>query len=1082
MVVKATHVYYHTLEQRCQSVQKWRLYEMMKKIANIIVKSKYWLLIGMILLTVAGLFFMQKVEINEDLTKYLSNDSSMKIGLDIINDEFPAMAETSSIRVMFDDLSNDQKSIVKEKLASIKYVDSVDYDSTSADYNKDNHTLFVLNTSYDYGSTEEKAIEAELNNSFTEYTMVWNNNDTGMPDVPIIVYVVAVIILLIILFAMCKSWAEPFLFLIVIGCAIAINMGSNIIMGSISSVTFSIAALLQLVLSMDYSIMLTNRYHQERTLNPDKNSAMKAAISNSFASIASSSLTTVVGLLMLIFMSFKIGLDLGIVLAKGVFISMVCVITILPGLLIICDKLLTRTMKKPLNIPMGWASKFSFKLRHVLTVVLVLLFAGTFILQQQTGIAYTLEKDDAVAKVFRPENTIVLVYENKDESAASNLTNFLEKDTNIKEVSGYSNTLGLPYTATDLASKAAEMSDDLPLSAELINVLYYSYRVDGQTGKMTAEEFLKFLDENVKNNEIFSSYIDTATATQLNMISRFSNSQALITPLASADMATFFGMSIEQVNNLYLLYFMQNGGVTIQGQMLPTFINFILNEVATNPAYSGMFTTSSLAQLTQLSSTYASKTAMSAQYTTAQASQLLGLPEAMIQGVYLSQLGNISGTMQIPNIIACILNDPAMCASLGEANVAQLQGLQAMIGGVLSDTVFSPAQLSSLLGLQIEQINQLCLLYTSSHGDTSTWKIAIKAFINYLTADVLTNPAYSTQFDAQTAASLTMANRIVNAVVSKQAYSSAEMTTLFSGISEKLNSDMIDLLYLYSGSIKNADATQTMSIETFFNYLTNTVIKDNRFSAFIDSSMKQKINEAGQSLQEGKNQLVSEEYSRLIITSTYPEESTETTAFIDDMNTYCSERFEGEYHFVGNSAMAQEMQKSFDNELLFITLLTALAIFIIVAITFKSVIIPAILVLIVQCGVFITISVTGFLSGSIFYLALLIVECILMGATIDYAILLTNYYREARISLGIKDSLKTAYEGSSHTILTSGMILVIITAILGYLFKDETVKAIIKTISIGSFCAVILILFILPGVLASLDRIIIRKKKNANPK
>ena len=173
--------------------------------------------------------------------------------------------------------------------------------------------------------------------------------------------------------------------------------------------------------------------------------------------------------------------------------------------------------------------------------------------------------------------------------------------------------------------------------------------------------------------------------------------------------------------------------------------------------------------------------------------------------------------------------------------------------------------------------------------------------------------------------------------------------------------------------------------------------------------------------------------------------------------------------------MAYEMQQIFDGELLFITLLTALAIFLIVVLTFRSLFVPIILVLLVQCGVYITVTVTGIMSGSMYYMALLMVECILMGATIDYGILFTNYYRENRRTAGVRDALEKAYGGSVHTILTSGLILVLITAAVGRLFEDEAVTEIVRTLSIGSFSVILLILFILPGTLAACDRLVTKK-------
>ena len=181
-------------------------------------------------------------------------------------------------------------------------------------------------------------------------------------------------------------------------------------------------------------------------------------------------------------------------------------------------------------------------------------------------------------------------------------------------------------------------------------------------------------------------------------------------------------------------------------------------------------------------------------------------------------------------------------------------------------------------------------------------------------------------------------------------------------------------------------------------------------------------------------------------------------------------------YIIGNSEMNYEMNEGFRHEMIMITLITALAIFLVVALTFRSVIIPIVLVLLVQCAVFLTVSYIGVSGNSIYYLAMLIVQCILMGATIDYAILYTSYYIENRKILETKESIKAAFRGSIHTILTSGLIICLVTMVLSYTYGDPSVEQICRTISIGAMFAILLILFVLPALLACLDKIIVRKK------
>lgn len=1290
---------------------------MLKQVSSFIVNKRRLILCVMLLAAVASIFMMGQVNINEDMTEYLPDDSAMKAGVDIMSEEFPEMETSQTIRVMFDDIDEAHKNYVLEKLEALPYVDSVAYEADSEDYNKENHTLFVVNTKYAYGSEEELSIEAALEENFIEYTMSWHNDDTSTGSVPTWIIVAVIVILMAILFVMCGSWIEPILFLAVIGIAVVINMGTNLLLGSVSSVTFSIAAILQLVLSMDYSIILINHYRQEKERIDDNKLAMKEAWSHAFSSIASSSMTTVVGLLMLAFMSFKIGLDLGAVLAKGVFISMVCVLTMLPAIILACDKLIQKTSKKELHIPMNWAAGLSYKLRYALGGLFVVLFVGVYLLQGHTGISYTLLKEDPVADVFPANNTLVMVYENQDEDAVGQLAAKLEEDEHVKSVMGYSTMLAKPYTAAEFADEIAAMGDDFSLDSSVINMLYYDYFKDGKTDLMTASDFLDFVSGTVMENETFSEYVDEGMRENIGLIKKFADADALTTPMNAEELAAFFDMDASNVENLMLFYYIKNGGVPTENMTLATFADFVINEVAKDETYGSMFDADTLKQMEQLvvftdaakmttaydykgiasllgmdadtvkllfvyyyalsdSYTLAGMTltdfisyirndvasdptfgsafdadtlaqmnmlaqftdigTMQKQISPAELAGLLNMDESMVRQIFMIYYGgeraeqgisftaftnflannilqnprysaafdenvkaqiqqmnqiaatvasgqvltyqqmahslgmdeaqlrqmyvlywgqDITGkTLSLEQTITFLLSDPAMSGSLDEAarqqlsflqtimsaaksgkiyshtemgallgmdssmvktlytyrepdNAAgdwalsmhtiinflvdnkeqlgsmmgnamgELQTTQKLINGSVSGASYSASSLASLMGMETEQAQQLYLLYTSRHGDTSGWQLSVKGFIDFIIRDVLNDPDFAGQFDEETFDMLGTAQTLTAAVISGKSYTAAQTSEMFAGLSEDLDQNMIDLLYLYASSDKNSDPAWEMSIEMLFNYLVEDVLNDARFVDLLDDEMRKSLYEAQAELTDGKTQLVTDRYSRLIVTTGYPEESTATTAFLDQLNIVCGENLSGDYYLVGNSAMTYEMQKIFDNELLFITLLTTIAIFLIVALTFKSIFIPLILVLIVQCGVYATISIIGLQGGSMYYLALLIVECILMGATIDYGILFTNYYIKNRAALSVKEALKAAYAGSTHTILTSGLILIVVTAIVGNFFEEPTVAAIVKTVSTGALCATLLILFVLPGLLAVCDRFVVRKKK-----
>ena len=246
----------------------------MKAISDFIVRKRALVLAATTVLVVVCALFIPRVETNADMTKYLPDSSPMKQGMALM-EEFPDSATTQTIRVMFDGLTPAQNEEVKGKLEAIPHVDSVDYRPDSPDHNKDGHSLFVLGTPCEYGTPEELSIEEALDTGFSSYDMQWMTDNPEFEELPAWAIPLALAILLVVLLAMSSSWIEPFLFLASTGFAVIANMGTNIVLGSVSNITASIAAILQLILSMDYAIILMNRYRQEREHTPDKAEAMK---------------------------------------------------------------------------------------------------------------------------------------------------------------------------------------------------------------------------------------------------------------------------------------------------------------------------------------------------------------------------------------------------------------------------------------------------------------------------------------------------------------------------------------------------------------------------------------------------------------------------------------------------------------------------------------------------------------------------------------------------------------------------------------------------------------------------------------
>ena len=1062
----------------------------MKKIADFIVSKRYLVLIATVVISIVCAGLALKVNVNSDLTKYLPDDFRMKQGLDIMNEEFPELEMDKTIRVMAQGLDANGKAELLEKLKSIEYVSSVTHNS-STEYNKDDYTLYVVNTTYAYGSDEELSIENALANDFKEYNLTYKNDNSSDVEIPPVLLIGAVSIALVILFAMCGSWFEPVLFMLAIGFAVIINAGTNIFLGTISNVTQSISAILQMILSMDYSIILMNRYRQEKEICGDKYEAMKKAIVNSFSSVTSSAFTTIVGLLMLVFMQFKIGFDIGIVLAKGVFISMLCVFTILSVLIVLCDKIITKTAKKELNIPMGVLARFSNKFRHVFAGLFVVMFVAFYIAQGHTQTAYHLEMNDPIASIFPQTNMVVMIYDNDDEEAAAKLAEKAEADSNVKQVLGYPNLLGKKYTAPEMlnsidslsAAFGVDMAQGIEIDESMLDLIYYSYS-DGSIKPVSMADFITFLTDKIANNKAFEGYINSDMRSQLDMLKPFGNAQNLTKPLTVDELAEFFSMDSETAESMMLLYFAEKGGVDFGKMTLETFANYVINDVSKNKMYASMFDADTLAQLEMLK-TYTNKEEVTKPRTVEEMSELLGVDATSVRLLYVAYSGDntpslIGRKLSLQQVINYIVNNSGSFSSMmSEENMQMLPLAQKIINGTVEGKAYTHTELAELINMDTAQLSQLYLLYITQYGDTSDWEVSVHSLLTYLNSGVLDRPEYAAMMDPEMKGSLSAAQTMVDAVVSGDKLDSEEMTALLTSLAGEgvLDKATVELIYLYHASATNRNSGTKLSIEELFNYIATDLVNDPAFSMVLGEEVKNELGGLKTTMAGGVAMLKGKTYSRMIFQTAYPVEAEETVKFIADIKNTAETTMANDIYLIGNSPMAEEMSQSFGKELTMITLLTSIAIFVIVAISFRSLIIPAMLVLIVQCGVFITVTVVGLQGYSIFFLALLIVECILMGATIDYGILLTNYYREHRKHLEPLDALKQAYKGSMHTIMTSGTIMVLVTAIIGTFYSDPTVSQICRTISIGVFSAIFLIIFILPGVLATFDKAITKERK-----
>lgn len=381
----------------------------MQKFGRGVVKLRVPILIVSVLLLIPSIFGFVSTRINYDILSYLPSDIETMKGQDIMLDEF---GKGGFSLVMLDGMDDKDVEKVKEKIEKVDHVCDVLWYDTLADvslpkevlpddiydfFNTDNSTMMAV--FFDEATSADGSLEAvkEIRSIAGEQcfvsgmsSVVEDIKDLTMQEAPMYV-VIAVILTSIILALTMDSFLIPLFFMLSVGMAIIYNMGTNFIQGEISFITEALAAVLQLAVTIDYSIFLWHSYKEEKEKHPgDNKEAMAVAIGKTITSVVSSSITTVAGFLALCFMSYELGMDMGIVMAKGVVIGVICCITVLPSMILVFDKALEKTMHKDLVPSLEKPSKFIIK-HHAAFIVLfiVVLFPAVYG-QINTNVYYNL--------------------------------------------------------------------------------------------------------------------------------------------------------------------------------------------------------------------------------------------------------------------------------------------------------------------------------------------------------------------------------------------------------------------------------------------------------------------------------------------------------------------------------------------------------------------------------------------------------------------------------------------------------------------------------------------------------------------
>ena len=382
----------------------------MQGFGRFVVKHRVAVLILAFLLLIPAVWGMLATRINYDILTYLPSDMDTVKGQDILLNDFGKGAFSL---VIVEDMQLKDVSALAEKIRGIEHVASVIWYDSLMDvtvpmevlpdevydaFNTDNATLVAV--FFDDATSADNTLDAIADLRATVgkkcfvtgmSAMVADMRDMCEREEPIYI-ALAVVCAVVIMMIFMDSYIIPFIFLAGMGMAILYNLGTNYFFGEISYITKALSAVLQLAVTMDYSIFLWHSYCEQKQIYSDRNEAMANAIAATLTSVVGSSLTTVAGFLALCFMSFSLGKDLGLVMAKGVIFGVISCVTVLPDLILVLDKPLSKTMHKKLLPDMRGVSKFIIKFAPIFLVLFVLISVPAFYGNQHKDVYYEISQ------------------------------------------------------------------------------------------------------------------------------------------------------------------------------------------------------------------------------------------------------------------------------------------------------------------------------------------------------------------------------------------------------------------------------------------------------------------------------------------------------------------------------------------------------------------------------------------------------------------------------------------------------------------------------------------------------------------
>lgn len=475
----------------------------MYRLATFVVDKRnlFFLLYGFAM--IFCIFSANWVQVENDVTKYLPEETETRQGLVAMNENF---TEFGMARIMVSNVIYETAKEIVEILTEIEGVEMVTFDDSEDHYK---NAAALIDVNFKGGTNDEISLNAmeTIREKLAEYdvsidTLVGYDENATLREEMAIILAVGVVIIIIVLTLTSRAYMEVPVLLITFGAAALLNVGTNFLCGKISFISDSIAVVLQLALAIDYAIILCHRFSDEHETRQAREACI-IALSKAIPEIGASSLTTISGLAALGCMEFGIGLDMAIVLIKAIFLSLLSVFTLMPGILVLFCPLIDKTKHKKLLPPMYFLGKFAVKARKILPFLFVLSLFGAFYLSSNCPYCYSYtdletskmtERQIAYFKIkenFGTSNMVALIVPSGNYEAQRQILAELETREEVKSTMGLANIEIMDgYMLAD-ALTPREFSELIGLDYEVAQLLYGAYATEyNQYG-----EILQGLDE-----------------------------------------------------------------------------------------------------------------------------------------------------------------------------------------------------------------------------------------------------------------------------------------------------------------------------------------------------------------------------------------------------------------------------------------------------------------------------------------------------------------------------------------------------------------------------------------------------------